>query len=180
MHPESQHEFSPRQPGVTRRTVLRAGAWATPVIAVAIAAPEAAASGDGYNVTLYPAGSAAWSGVSYQIQGTRSLRMSSNNDLAAVPVGYTITLSWDESSIVHLALSTDDPSWPSTLTGPQGDLTLTLDAEVDSNSFPEFFLVPSVPAGAAPGTYLVTVTVIGSSDAEGDLVTQLTYTVQVV
>ena len=179
MHPEPQDESSWRQPGVTRRTVLRAGAWATPVIAVAIAAPAAAASGDGYSVTLYPAGSGAWSDASSQIQGTRSLRMSSNNDLVAVPVGYTISLSWNETSIVHLALSPDDPSWPSTLTGEQGDLTLTLAAAVDSDSFPEFFLVPFVPPGAAAGTYVVNVTVVGSADAEGDLVTQLTYTVQV-
>ncbi|MFB2597059.1 hypothetical protein ACEXQE_04625 [Herbiconiux sp. P17] len=178
MHPEPQDE-SQRQPGVTRRTVLRAGAWATPVIAVAIAAPAAAASGDGYSVSLYPAGSSGWSDASSQIQGTRSLRMSSNSDLVPVPVGYTISLSWDETSVVHLALSTDEPSWPSTLSGEQGDLTVTLDAAVDSNSFPEFFLVPSVPLGAASGTYTVNVTVVGSADAEGDLVTQLTYTVQV-
>jgi hypothetical protein len=31
----------------------------------------------------------------------------------------------------------------------------------------------------AAGTYLVDVTVVGSADAEGDLVTQLTYTVLV-
>ncbi|MCS5718447.1 hypothetical protein N1027_09885 [Herbiconiux sp. CPCC 205763] len=178
MHPEQPDE-SERQHGLTRRTVLRAGAWATPVIAVAIATPAAAASGDGYSVTLYPSGSTGWSDSAWQIQGTRSLRMSSNNDLVAVPAGYIITLSWDESSIVHLALSTDEPSWPSTLSGEQGDLTLTLDAAVDSNSFPEFSLVPSVPLGAATGIYTVNVTVVGSADAEGDLVTQLTYSVQV-
>ncbi|WP_382304027.1 hypothetical protein [Herbiconiux sp. UC225_62] len=179
MHPESQDESDPGQPGFTRRAVLRAGAWATPVIAVAIAAPAAAASGDGYSVTLYPAGTDAWSDAAGQIQGTRSLRLSSNIDLVPVPVGYTITLSWAQSDVVHLALSTDQPSWPSTLSGEQGNLTLTLDAAVDSNSLPEFFLVPSVAPGAAPGAYVVSVTVVGSADAEGDLVTQLSYTVQV-
>jgi hypothetical protein len=179
MHPESQDDSEHGQRGLTRRTVLRAGAWATPVVAVAIAAPAAAASGDGYGVTLYPAGSDVWNSGSSQIQGTRSLRLSSDNDLVPVPVGYTITLSWDQSSIVHLALSADEPSWPSTLSGEQGDLTLTLDSAVDSNSFPEFFLVPSVPPDAEAGTYSVVVTVVGSADADGDPVTQLAYSVQV-
>jgi hypothetical protein len=179
MHPEPQDESEQPRPGVTRRTVLRAGAWATPVIAVAIAAPAATASGDGYSVSLYPSGSNAWSDARSQIQGTRSLNMSSNNDLVAVPAGYTISLSWPDAAIVHLALSAEDPSWPSTLTGEQGNLTVTLDAEVDSNSFPEFYLVPSVPPGVASGTYVVDVTVVGSADAEGDLVTQLSYTVLV-
>jgi len=38
--------MEPARPGVTRRTVLRTAAWSTPVIAAAVAAPLASASGE--------------------------------------------------------------------------------------------------------------------------------------
>lgn len=179
MPSEPLYDAEDSQPVLSRRAVLRAGAWAAPVIAVAVASPAYAASASGYNVSLFPAGADVWSDGSSQIQGTRLLRMWSNNDLVPVPAGYLISLSWEAASLVHLTLSPDDPSWPCTLSGDQGDLTLTLQSPVDSNSVADFFLVPSVPPGTAPGVYSVDVTVIGSADADGDRITQLSYTVQV-
>ncbi|MFF8187597.1 hypothetical protein ACF044_10085 [Microbacterium sp. NPDC016588] len=53
--------MEPAQPGITRRTVLTAAAWSTPVIVAAVASPAATASGGGdldLTVSLAPLSSA--------------------------------------------------------------------------------------------------------------------------
>lgn len=76
--------------GVSRRTVVKGAAWSLPVIAVAVAAPLAAASGPA-EATFWATG-ATVSVVSGNVTNYTLEGNDANGNLATLPVGSTVTI----------------------------------------------------------------------------------------
>lgn len=131
--------------GVTRRTIVKGAAWSLPVVAVAVAAPMAAASGE------------TVSGPSPTPSGVCS------------PVGnFTITVARNGQPVGGASVTVTLPagfSWPDNTTAPKtfvaaGDGTVT---------------ITGVTGPSAPGTYNVVASVAGGGSANIPIMIQGTW-----
>ena len=138
--------------GVDRRRVLKAAAWSAPVIAIAVAAPAAAASTtpeitDEFTIQSYGVTDQGWSGKPGPLcwSGGQINWASPSQHTATATITYAVTIFLPDGSSEQLAgptstvispwgnVKVDAISW-GTAPIPKGQYTVTLNASINGRA----------------------------------------------
>ena len=145
-----RQDVDEKTPTLDRRQLIRAGAWAAPVIVLATAAPAAAAGSSDGNVPATALTVQAYGLFNSNANGTRGPL-----GWAGGQVGY-----WNPVSTVAIATFT----WTAILLRPDGTSS-TVAGGAGSAPAGQAFAIPAMNVAEKPlavGTYKITVTVYGS------------------
>lgn len=111
---------SPSSDGTPRRAVVRGAAWSIPVIAAAVAAPQAAASGAGIDAAAWAEADFTDGGLRTRLSGGVVAGPASGGD---IPAGVLLTLTMDVTLVrentIPVAGVVVDPRLKLTSTVPQ-------------------------------------------------------------